>query len=326
MARDIASVADAGRAEGGILTRTWAVCLLATLCCALWGSAFPCIKIGCALLGVASSDVPSELLFAGLRFMLAGAITLVFAGVASGRVPRVRRGSWGMVARLALAQTIVQYAFFYIGVTHTTGVKSSIIDAASTFFSILTAAVLFHQERLTWKKVAGCAVGFAGVVLVNLGGGGLGGGMTLMGEGFVLVSAFSYGLSSALMRNYAQLDDPVALSGYQFVVGGAVLALAGAALGGGFARVTPEGVGMLVYLAFVSGIAYSVWSVLLKHNPTSRVVIFGFMNPVFGVVLSSALLDEGAALPVGLVVPALLLVVAGIVLVNGTPGGASRAE
>ena len=49
---------------------------------------------------------------------------------------------------------------------------------------------------------------------------------------------------------------------------------------------------MLLYLAFVSAAAYSLWAVLLKHNPVSKVAIFGFMNPVCGVLLSTILLDE----------------------------------
>lgn len=98
-----------------LLTRTWCVCLLAMVSCGLWGSAIPCIKIGYQLLGIESVDVPSEFLFAGLRFMLAGAIAIAAASIAERRLVRVKRSSLGMVARLSLAQTIVQYAFFYIG-------------------------------------------------------------------------------------------------------------------------------------------------------------------------------------------------------------------
>ena len=53
---------------------------------------------------------------------------------------------------------------------------------------------------------------------------------------------------------------------------------------------------MLIYLALVSAVAYTLWGCLLKHNPVSRVTIFGFLTPVFGVVLSALLLSEGGAL------------------------------
>ena len=300
-----------------ILTRTWYVCLLAMVSCALWGSAIPCIKIGYRLLGISSADVPSELLFAGLRFMLAGVIALAAASVGARKLVRVKRSSAGMVVRLALAQTIVQYAFFYIGVSHATGVKGTIVNASSTFLTILVAALVFRQERLSARKLIGCLVGFAGVVLINLTG-ELGGTMTLTGEGFILIASLSYAVSSSLIRTYSQHENPVALSGYQFLLGGAVLAAAGFALGGRLPHVTAAGVGMLLYLACVSGVAYSLWSILLKYNPTSRVAIFGFMNPVFGVALSAVLLHEASALPWQQTALALALVTAGIVIVNCT--------
>ena len=306
--------------ERPLLTRTWCVALLAMVSCGLWGSAIPCIKIGYELLGIASADVPSELLFAGLRFMLAGIIAIAAASVAKRRFICVKPSSAGMVVRLSLAQTIVQYAFFYIGVSHASGVKGTIDNASSTFLTILVATLVFRQERLTGRKLAGCLIGFAGVILVNLTG-DLGGAMSVTGEGFILIASLSYAVSSSLIRMYSQHENPVALSGYQFLLGGTVLAVAGFALGGRFAQVTPAGLGMLFYLACVSGVAYSLWSILLKHNPTSRVAIFGFMNPIFGVVLSSVLLSEAGALPWLQTLVALALITAGIIIVNRTPAG-----
>ena len=306
--------------ERPLLTRTWCVALLAMVSCGLWGSAIPCIKIGYELLGIASADVPSELLFAGLRFMLAGIIAIAAASVAERRFICVKPSSAGMVVRLSLAQTIVQYAFFYIGVSHASGVKGTIVNASSTFLTILVATLIFRQERLTGRKLVGCLIGFAGVILVNLTG-DLGGAMSVTGEGFILIASLSYAVSSSLIRMYSQYENPVALSGYQFLLGGTVLAAVGFALGGRFAQVTPAGLGMLFYLACVSGIAYSLWSILLKHNPTSRVAIFGFMNPIFGVVLSSVLLGEAGALPWLQTLVALALITAGIIIVNRTPVG-----
>ena len=299
-----------------LLTRTWCVAALAMVSCLLWGSAIPCIKIGYQLFQIPAGDVPSELLFAGLRFVLAGIIAIAAAGVGERRLPRPKRSSWGIVLKLCLAQTVVQYFFFYIGVSNAPGVKGSIINAANTFFSVLVACLVFRQERLTHRKVLGCLVGFAGVVLVNLTGEGLGGGMTLTGEGFILISTVSYAVSSALIHEYSQHDDPVTLSGYQFVLGGIILTAVGLLGGGRLPQVTPAGIGMLLYLALVSGVAYSVWSVLLKHNPTSKVVIFGFMNPVFGVIISSVLLHEANVLPWQQCAVALLLITAGIYAVN----------
>lgn len=65
-------------------------------------------------------------------------------------------------------------------------------------------------------------------------------------------------------------------------------------MGGRLGHMSAKAFLMLLYLAFVSAAAYSLWAVLLKHNPVSKVAIFGFMNPVCGVLLSTILLDEKA--------------------------------
>lgn len=300
-----------------LLTKSAIVCAIACLCCALWGSAYPCVKIGYALFRVDTGHTPSIILFAGLRFFLAG-ILAVLIGSAAGRsflLPRSRR-AWSRVFKLSLLQTVVQYFLFYIGLAHTTGVKASIIGSAGTFVALAVAVLLFHQERFTARKILGCVVGFGGVVLVNLGQGGLGGGFQFTGEGFLFLSTVSYAFSSVFMKRYSAEDAPVMLSGWQFIVGGAVMILCGSALGG---QVFPGGTAafaMLFYLGCVSAVAYSLWGILLKYNPVSRVAVFSFMTPVFGVLLSSLLLREGAE-ELGLsCLGALALVCAGIYLVN----------
>ena len=301
-----------------LLTRTWAVALLACIACALWGSAFSTIKIGYAVFGITPSDVPSEILFAGIRFMLAGLIAIALGSALNRRIALPRPSSWGMVARLALFQTVLQYVFYYIGVSHASGVKSSIINSLNTFFAILLASLVFHQEKLTRRKLAGCALGIAGVVLINLTGRGFDPGLRLDGEGFVAVSAFAYAVSSVLIHRFSQVEDPVALSGSQFLLGGAAMAAAGFALGGrvDLADGGAAGAGILFYLGIISGVAYSLWALLLKYNDVSRVSIFGFMNPVFGVIFASILLGEAGKVPAWQCAAALALVSAGIVVVN----------
>ena len=73
---------------------------------------------------------------------------------------------------------------------------------------------------------------------------------------------------------------------------------------------------LLAYMAFISAMAYSLWSRLLAANPVSRVSIFGFMNPVFGAVLSAVFLGEASLVSPVLAVVSLALVSAGIIIVN----------
>ena len=84
---------------------------------------------------------------------------------------------------VCLAQTVGQYFFFYIGVAHTSGVKGGIITGLGNFIAILLACLIFRNERMTGRKMLGCILGFAGVVVINLMGNSLDMGFTLIGRG-----------------------------------------------------------------------------------------------------------------------------------------------
>lgn len=106
------------------------------------------------------------------------------------------------------------------------------------------------------------------------------------------------------------------LSGYQFIAGGIIMILLGFFMGGKIQTISAPALGLLIYLALVSALAYSVWGILLKHNPVSRVTVFGFMNPVFGVLLSALLLGEQEQAAGIISIISLLLVCVGIYVVN----------
>jgi len=72
----------------------------------------------------------------------------------------------------------------------------------------------------------------------------------------------------------------------------------------------------LVYLAFLSAMAYALWGILLKYNPVSKVTIFSFMTPVFGVILSKLILIEESAVSFANVLIALILICIGIITIN----------
>lgn len=275
-----------------VLQKNMVVALLAMVCCLLWGSAFPCVKIGYRLFSIEASDTASQILFAGVRFTLAGILTILI-GSCINRKPLIpAKGSWGMIFKLSLAQTVIQYLLFYIGLANTSGVKASIIVSCNVFLSILISALLFRYEKLTVNKILGCVLGFAGVVLINLGGSGLSGGIRLTGEGFMFLSTLSYAASSVMIKKYSQKENPVTLSGCQFFLGGLIMTVCGLLAGGRLRGFTLSSTALLVYLALISAVAYSLWGILLKVNPVSKVAVYGFMNPVFGVILSAVLLKE----------------------------------
>lgn len=296
------------RSRGGVFA-------LAALCCLLWGSAYPAIKGGYALLDIEAADVASQVLFAGWRFVLAGLILLAVAAAMRKPVLALEARGWRQVAMLGFTQTAVQYVFFYVGLAHATGVKSSIMNATGVFFSVLLAHLIYADDRLSGRKALGCLVGFVGVVVVNLGGGGaLTFDFTLLGEGFVVIAAFVLAAASIYGKRISKTLDPMVMTGWQLLIGGALLTGAGAMFGGRLEGFSLEAGALLLYMALLSSVAFSVWSLLLKHNPVGLIAAFNFLVPVFGVGLSALFLGESVLRWSN--AAALVLVCAGIWLVT----------
>ena len=146
--------------KADILTKTWIAAILAIFCSALWGSAFPCVKIGYGLFGVDTSQPMSLILFAGIRFFAAGIMVIITGSIIHKKplVPKIKE--LPKVAALSLTQTILQYLFFYIGLANTSGVKSSVIEGMSVFVCILISSLVFRLEKLTKFKLIGCVCDF----------------------------------------------------------------------------------------------------------------------------------------------------------------------
>jgi drug/metabolite transporter (DMT)-like permease len=304
-------------------TQRKVVFLLASLCCLLWGSAYPAIKNGYALFHIAANDIPSKLVFAGWRFVFAGLVLLVFASLSKKPVFNLDRRTFGQVALVGLTQTSVQYVFFYIGLAYATGVKSSIMNATGTFFSVLLAHYIYKNDRLSFNKVLGCVVGFVGVMVVNFSEGLLTFDFTLLGEGFVVIAAFVLSAASIYGKKVSQRVDSVVLTGWQLAIGGLALLLIGFATGGTLTGFTLKSTLLMVYLVVLSSAAFSLWTILLKYNRVSMITVFNFMVPIFGTGLSALFLDESfLEWKNGL---ALLLVCYGIWLVTKEEKPAPRA-
>ena len=90
----------------------------------------------------------------------------------------------------------------------------------------------------------------------------------------------------------------------------------GLVCGGRVTGFSPVSFTLLLYMGLISAVAYSMWSFLLKYNSVGKVVIFGFSNPIFGVILSALLLGENNQAFTIQGLAALILVCSGILLVN----------
>ena len=296
-----------------ILTNPVYVTLLAILCNVLWGSAYPAVKIGYDLFNITDS-VFEKLFFAGMRFMAAGVMVLIVSWITRRKFPRVSKAGAPYVLLMAVIYTAVQYVFFYIGLSNTSGANGSIVNSIQTFFAVILAHFVYKDDKLNARKITGTALGFAGVLAVTLGSGAAQ--LKLTGEGFILLAALSFVIGSMISKKATQTDGAMSVTGYNLLIGGAILTAIGLLGGGGFKTVTAEGIGILAYLSFLSAAAFTIWTLLLQYNPLGKIAVFNFIIPVSGTLLSAIFLRENIFEIRYLV--SLVLVCTGIIIVNKT--------
>lgn len=172
-------------------------------------------------------------------------------------------------------------------------------------------------ERLHRVQWAGIGIAFAGIVLAFVGRGGAAGvdARMLLGDALALLAGVAWGTTTVVIRATRLAAAPATETLlYQLAVCAALLLPASALLGQ--ARFTPTAAawGHLVFQSVVVSFAsFLVWCALLRRYLASRLGVFSFLTPVFGVVLGAWLLAE--PLDAGFLAGG-ALVLAGIVLVS----------
>lgn len=288
---------------------------LAVFCTLLWGSAFPSIKLGYQLFNVAQQDVPSIIAFAGSRFTLAGILVLIMRLFLRARSDKNHLSvkQWSQIGLLGLLQTTAVYIFFYISLSYTTGAKGAILNSLSVFFSAILAHFFFSNDKISRTKLIGILLGFVAVILVNYEV-GFGFDFSLKGEGFMIIATIFVSLAFIVSKRLTKFADPMLIAGSQLAFGGLILLIIGLSFGGSFPKGPFKAYLLLLYLASLSAIAFSVWTSLLKYHNVSTITVYNFLVPVVGTFLSVVILGEKVFQIQYLI--ALPLVAIGIYIVN----------
>lgn len=297
-----------------IYQKKWAVITIAVFCSLLWGSAFPVLKISYPELQMDPNDPIAKLVFAGIRFLLAGVIVLVFLFFTNRKKLFVSRNKIGVLILLGLVQTSIQYFFFYNGLAKVTGMQGAILSSSGTFFTVLIAHFFYKNDRLNWQKVLGLVAGFAGIIVVNWGQ-EFQLHFSLTGEGFMIIAGLAGAIGTIMAKELATGIHPFALTGWQLTIGASLMLLIGLPNLERQAIVfTPLGTGLLLYSSLISAVAFMLWYQLLKYNKAGEISIYKFVIPVAGTFLS-ALFIPGEVLNL-FILGSIALVSLGIVFIN----------
>ena len=268
----------------------WVVVFALTAAIA-WGWAFPLIKVGFSAFGITADMTGSKMLFAGIRFAVAGLIVLSVARSSGRSFKTGKTGDWLFILAFALMNTTLHYFFFYVGMSHSEGSRAAILNSLSTFLVVLLACACFKSDRLTTRKVLGCVVGFSGILALNLGG-AESGRFTLLGDGMIILNAICGALSNLMTRGLSRRIDVFVGTGYGLTIGGILLILPGLAFGGTLPHINMLGIVCLLLLIAISAVGFTLYNKLLSLNPVGKVAIYNSLIPVVGAVTSCLCLGE----------------------------------
>ncbi|NDV13627.1 drug/metabolite exporter YedA [Crenobacter caeni] len=246
----------------------------------IWGSTYFAIRIGV--------EYWPPFMMAGVRFFCAGLILMAVLLV-------TRQWSLPSAAELKGAAILgvlmpgVGNGLVTLAEKDVSSGVAALVVATVPLFATLFAQLLFRQKArsLEW---AGIALGFAGMVFLNMGAN-----LQASPTGAVLLLAASAGwaLGSAWSRHLAQ-PKGIAGSAWMMVFGGASLLLASLAKGETLTALPPLpgwlAVGYLV--VFGSIVAYSAYLYLLKNVSAAAATSYAYVNPIIAVLLGVAFLGE----------------------------------
>ncbi len=297
-----------------IFQNKWAVIGIAIFCSVLWGSAFPVLKISYREMQMDPGNPIAQMVFAGIRFLLAGLIILVFLLFTNRKHVFVKRSQVPVLILLGLFQTAIEYYFFYNGLGKVSGMEGAILSSTGTFLTVILAHFFYKNDRIDTKKAIGILAGLAGIVVVNWGQ-AFQFNFQWTGEGFMILSGLTSAIATIMAKSLATDIHPFTLTGWQLTIGSLILLLIGLPqYSDQMITFTPIGWGLLIYSAFLSAIAFALWYSILKYNKAGEISIYKFITPVSGALLS-AMLIPGERLN-KYIIAALALVAVGIVAIN----------
>ena len=276
----------------------------------LWGSSYLWIKIGL-------ESLPPLTLISG-RLLLGGAFLAVVVAIARQPLPRERR-QYGHLLVMAVVNIVMPFILITVGEQSIDSALASILTATVPLTVIVLAPMFLPDERITLPKIAGLALGFAGVImlvapdLVNLSD------SDLTGELMMLGAAICYGIGNVYSKRNVRGLRPMIPALFQVVFAAAIIVPMALAVEHpiGSVQPAPSAIVAVIWLGILgSGVAYLCYFTILAHWGATRTSMVAYLLPVVGIALGAAVMQDPVT--VNRIVGT-GLIIAGIALVNSGP-------
>lgn len=265
-------------------TKTF-ICSLLVM--ALWGLLYPLVKFGYGECGIVT--IPDILVFIGIRFTVSGIAITAFSLI---RNPENFKKLKGRVLSVFLAgffTIVLHYTLNYWGIMLSDSSKSAILKQAGSIIYVCFSFMFFKDDKVTVKKLVGVALGFCGIIAINITGGGL---AFKLGDLLIIASSVCIMFGNIISKKTFAEITPILATGISQFFGGAIVLIAGFSLGGGITFSGAGGFGVLGLICAASIISYCLWYVNITRVKLSNLYIIKFAEPLFACVFSALLLGE----------------------------------
>ena len=286
------------------------------LVCTVWGSTYLAIRVGVMHL--------PPMLFAGVRFVIAGALLAGIVLATGDRLPRSLR-DWKVLAVTGLFLLLGGNAVVVWAEQHVeSGAASVFIAAVPLWAAFFDALWPGGTTVFTWRVGVGLALGFLGsAVLAGVTPGELMN-ADLSGPVALTLASASWALGTVYSKRNPTDTSPYAASAVQMLAGGVVITALGLALGETSQwRWSAAGMGALAYLVvFGSIVGFTAYAYALRHASATVVGTYAYVNPVVAVLLGWAILNE-AVTP--RTIGAMVLILGAVLMIQLAPGAHGKS-
>ncbi len=255
---------------------------------AIWGSAFVAISAGLR-------HFP-PVLFAALRYDIAGLVMLAYAIYAVDHwVPR-GRAEWATVAVGAVLLIAAYHAFLFVGQQNTTAAAAAILVSLSPVLTTGFARVLMPSDALSFVGVVGVLVGLVGVAVISQPDPSNLFATNFVAKVLVFLAAASFALGAVLTRRIDASLPIETMEAWSMLGGALIMHAISVALGEPLQPSTwthPEAIGALAYLSLAaSALGFLLYFDLLERLGAVEINMVSYVAPIFAAVVGWLYLGE----------------------------------
>jgi drug/metabolite transporter (DMT)-like permease len=275
--------------------------------CILFGANTVAIKISLSGLGVFTT--------AGIRFSLS-ALTILAWAIFTRQPIKIKMGQLHQLLIIS-AIFFIQLSLFYTGLSKTHASRGTLMANMQPFFVLFLAHFFIPGDQISKRKLLGILLGFAGVAFVILDKKGISSELKI-GDLIILGAAFTWACNGVYTKKILAGLQPFQVVLYPTLLSGPLFLVAGFLSGEVMVNRLDYSIifSVLYQVLVATSFGFVAWNTMLKKYGAVSLHSFIFLMPVSGVTLGGIVLGEPIT---GNIVTALILIVAGILIVNMKP-------